>query len=178
MAPQYATLNYIEAFTKSFDAIYKSFPETENYFTVNSNQPISGMVLKPWKERPKSQFSLKQPLQNKLSQVAGFNAFAIVPPPFPGGGRGTPVQFVIKTTNDFQSLFDISNNITEKAKKSGLFIYIDNSFKFNQPQVELDINRSKAAQMGLDMRAIGSSLTSAFRVVTLIILIYKDVAIR
>ena len=34
VAPQYATLNYIEAFTKPFDAIYKSFPETENYFTV------------------------------------------------------------------------------------------------------------------------------------------------
>lgn len=52
-APQYATLNYIEAFTKPFDAIYKSFPETENYFTVNTSQPISGMVLKPWDQRKK-----------------------------------------------------------------------------------------------------------------------------
>jgi multidrug efflux pump len=160
-APQFATLNYIEAFTKPFDKIYKSFPETANYFTVNMSQPISGMVLKPWDERSKSQFDLKQPLQDKLSEVSGLNAFAIVPPPLPGGGGGTPVQFVIKTTNDFQSLFDISNKLTEKAKKSGLFIYIDNALKFNQPEVELSINRSKASEMGLDMRAIGSSLTSA-----------------
>lgn len=161
MTPQFATLNYVEAFTKPFDEIYKSFPETENYFTVNMSQPISGMVLKPWGQRSKSQFALKQPLQDKLSGIAGLNAFAIVPPPLPGGGGGTPVQFVIKTTNDFQSLLDISNKVTEKAKKSGLFIYIDNSLKFNQPEVELTINRSKAAEMGLDMRAIGSSLTSA-----------------
>ena len=160
-APQFATLNYIEAFTKPFDKIYKSFPETANYFTVNMSQPISGMVLKPWDERTKSQFDLKQPLQDKLSEIAGLNAFAIVPPPLPGGGGGTPVQFVIKTTNDFQSLFDVSNKLTEKAKKSGLFIYIDNALKFNQPEVELSINRSKASEMGLDMRAVGSSLTRA-----------------
>ncbi|KTD55927.1 multidrug efflux transporter [Legionella sainthelensi] len=161
MIPQYATLNYIEAFTKPFDEIYKSFPETENYFTVNNNQPISGMVLKPWNERNKSQFALKQPLQDKLSNVAGLNAFAIVPPPLPGGGGGTPIQFVIKTTNDFQSLLDVSNKLTEKAKKSGLFIYVDNSLKFNQPQIVMNINRSKASEMGLDMQAVGSSLTSA-----------------
>lgn len=71
------------------------------------------------------------------------------------------MQFVIKTTNDFQSLYDVSTKLTEKAKRSGLFIYIDNSLKFNQPQVEFNINRSKAAEMGLDMRAVGSSLTSA-----------------
>ncbi|HHT9889214.1 efflux RND transporter permease subunit [Legionella pneumophila serogroup 1] len=160
-APQYATLDYIEAFTKPFDAIYKSFPETENYFTVNMSQPISGMVLKPWDERKKNQFALKEPLQKKLSEIAGLNAFAIVPPPLPGGGGGPAVQFVIKTTNDFQSLMDVSNKLTEKAKSSGLFIYIDNSLKFNQPQVEFNINRAKASEMGLDMRALGSSLTSA-----------------
>jgi multidrug efflux pump len=160
-APQFATLNYIEAFTKPFDEIYKSFPETENYFAVNRSQPISGMVLKPWDQRTKTQFALKQPLQDKLSQISGLNAFAIVPPPLPGGGGGTPVQFVIKTTNDFQSLFDISNKLTDKARKSGLFIYIDNSLKFNQPQIEFSINRAKAAEIGLDMRAIGASLTSA-----------------
>lgn len=160
-APQYATLNYIEAFTKPFDAIYKSFPETENYFTVNTSQPISGMVLKPWDQRKKSQFALKQPLQNKLSKIAGLNALAIVPPPLPGGGGGPAVQFVVKTTNDFQILMDVSNQLTEKARNSGLFIYIDNSLKFNQPQVEFSINRAKASEMGLDMRALGSTLTSA-----------------
>ncbi|WP_262055476.1 efflux RND transporter permease subunit, partial [Legionella pneumophila] len=123
--------------------------------------PISGMVLKPWDQRKKSQFALKEPLQKKLSKIAGLNAFAIVPPPLPGGGGGPAVQFVVKTTNDFQSLMDVSNKLTEKARNSGLFIYIDNSLKFNQPQVEFSINRAKASEMGLDMRALGSSLTSA-----------------
>ena len=160
-APQYATINYVEAFTKTFDAIYKSFPETAHYFTINSKAPVSGMVLKPWEQRDKSQFKLKQPLQEKLDDVTGLKSFAVIPPPLPGGGSGTPIQFVIKTTNDFQTLFDVSNQLIEKARTSGLFIYLDNSLKFNQPEVEFQINRSKASDLGLDMQALGSNLTSA-----------------
>lgn len=160
-APQYATINYIETFTKSFDSIYKSFPETEHYFSINQSTPMSGMVLKPWDKREQSQFKLKKPLQQKLDEVTGLKAFAVIPPPLPGGGSGTPVQFVIKTTNDFQTLFDVSNQLIAKARASGLFIYLDNSLKFNQPEIEFQINRSKASDMGLDMQAIGSSLSSA-----------------
>jgi multidrug efflux pump len=160
-APQYATINYIEAFTQPFDAIYKSFPETDHYFTVNMAAPISGMVLKAWDKRTRTQFELKEPLQQKLDAVAGLKSFAVIPPPLPGGGSGTPVQFVIKTTNDFQTLLEISNKLIEKAQQSGLFIYLDNSLKFNQPELEFAINRSKASDMGLDMQTIGSSLTSA-----------------
>ncbi|MGQ3890536.1 efflux RND transporter permease subunit [Legionella sp. CNM-4043-24] len=160
-APQYATIDYVEAYTRQFDKVYQSFPETEHYFSINSSTPFSGMVLKPWDKREGSQFKLKQPLQNKLDEVTGLKAFAVIPPPLPGGGQGTPVQFVIKTTNDFQSLYEVSNKLMEKAQNSGLFIFMDNSLKFNQPEVQFEINRAKASELGLDMRAIGSSLTSA-----------------
>lgn len=160
-APQYATINYIEAFTKPFEKIYQSFPETEHYFTINGSTTNSGIVLKPWDKRSKSQFSMKKPLQEKLNQVSGLNSFAVIPPALPGGGSGTPVQFVIKSTSDFQSLLDVSNKLIARAKNSGLFIFLDNTLKFNQPEIELKINRSKAADLGLDMRAIGASLSGA-----------------
>ncbi len=160
-APQTATLNYIESYTNAFNTIYKSFKETSHYFNINQQQPMSGWVLKPWDQRKTSQFSLKEPLQNKLNQISGLNSFAIIPPSLPGGGSGTPVQFIIKTTNDFQSLLEISNKLTDIAKKSGLFIFVDNTLKFNQPQIELKINRAKASELGLDMQSIGASLSSA-----------------
>lgn len=160
-APQTATLNYVETFTKSFNDIYRSFPEMAHFFIINQKQPVSGMVLKPWDQRKTKQFALKEPLQTKLDKVPGLKSFAVIPPPLPGGGSGTPVQFVIKTTNDFQSLLEISNKVMDAAQNSGLFIFVDNSLKFNQPEVELKINRSKASELGLDMKSIGSSLASA-----------------
>jgi multidrug efflux pump len=161
MVPQYATLNYVETFTKPFDAIYKSFPSTEHYFTINSTSPVSGLVLKPWTKRTTTQFSLKKPLQDALDTIPGLKAFAIIPPPLPGNGGGTPIQFVIKTTSDFRSLLTVSEQLLSKAKQSGLFIYLDNSLKFNQPEIELQINRAKASDLGLDMRDIGNSLSAA-----------------
>ena len=160
-APQYATLKYIETFTKPFDKIYQSFPETDHYFTINGTNTVSGLVLKPWDKRSKSQFNMKQPLQGKLDQVTGLKSFAVIPPALPGGGGGTPVQFIIKTTSDFQSLLDVSDQLIARARKSGLFIYLDNSLKFNQPEIEFKINRSKASDLGLDMQTIGSTLSSA-----------------
>ncbi len=159
--PQSATINYIETYSKQFDDVYRSFPESQYFFSINTSAPVSGVVLKPWNKRDKAQFELKGPLQNKLDEITGLKSFAVIPPPLPGGGRGTPIQFVIKTTNDFQTLYEVSNQLIKKAQSSGLFIYIDNSLKFNQPQVEFQINRSKAADLDLDMQAIGSSLTSA-----------------
>jgi len=160
-APESASLNYVEAFTKEFDKIYQSFPETDHYFTINSGSPNSGVVLKPWDKRSKSQFALKQPLQDKLDLVAGLKSYAVIPPALPGGGGGTPVQFVIKSTSDYQSLLDVSNKILDRARHSGLFMYLDNGLKYNHPEIELSINRSKAADLGLDMKTIGSSLSSA-----------------
>jgi multidrug efflux pump len=161
-APKYATINYIETYTKPLDDMYRSFPESEHFFTINNpSQPISGLVLKPWDQRTKNQFAMKQPLQEKLDQITGLKIFSMIPPPLPGGGGGTPIQFVIKTTNDFQSLMDVSNRLIDKAKQSGLFIYLDNSLKFNQPEITLKINRAKASDLGLDMQAIGGSLTTA-----------------
>lgn len=160
-APPFVTLNYIETYTKTLDEIYRSFPASEHFFTINSGQPISGMVLKPWDKRSQSQFTMKQPLQEKLDQISGLKAFAVIPPPLPGGGDETPIQFVIKTTNDLESLLDVSNRLIEKAQRSGLFIYLDNSLKFNQPKIILQINRAKAADLGLNMKEIGSTLTSA-----------------
>ncbi|NCT56850.1 MAG: MMPL family transporter [Legionella sp.] len=160
-APQSATLSYVEAFTKPFEKIFNSIPEKEHYFIINSAAPVSGLVLKPWGDRNKTQFQLKKPLQEALNTVAGLKSFAVIPPSLPGGGGGPPVQFAIKTSNDLNSLFDVSTTLMNKAKDSGLFIYLDNTLKFNQPEVELKINRAKAADLGLNMKQIGNSLSSA-----------------
>lgn len=160
-APEYATINYVETYTQAFEEIYRSFPETEYSFTINDKTPESGLVLKPWGQRSASQFDLLEPLQAKLNKVPGLTAFAVIPPSLPGGGSGPPVQFVIKSTADFQSIADISNKLLNKANKSGLFIFLENTLKINHPEVVMNIDRSKASDLGLTMQTIGSSLNSA-----------------
>lgn len=159
--PEYANLNYIETYTKSFDKIYKSFPETEHFFTVNVQNPNSGIALKAWDERKRSQFKLKKPLQDAIDKVAGLKSYAIIPPSLPGTGGGTPIEFIIKSTADYKNLFDITDKLIKKAEKSGIFMYLDNTLKINHPEITIEINREKAAQLGIDMQSIGSTLNAA-----------------
>ncbi|MDF1757897.1 MAG: efflux RND transporter permease subunit [Legionellaceae bacterium] len=159
-SPQSANLNYVERYTEAFDGIYRSFPESEHSFTVNRKTPSSGVVLKPWGERSKTQFKLQKPLQNKLDEVVGLKSYVVIPPSLPGGGQ-TPIEFVIKSSSDFQSILDVTDKIVAKAQKSGLFMYLDNTLKYNHPEIDININRSKAADLGLDMKEIGTSLSSA-----------------
>ena len=159
-APEYATINYVETYTQSFADIFQSIPETKFFFIINGKTPQSGIVLKPWDQRSTKQFDLIQPLQKKLDQVSGLKAYAIIPPPLPGSGSGTPIQFVIKSTSDFQSLVTLSDKLIDAANKSGLFIFLNNSLHFNHPQITMEIDRDKASDLGLNMRAIGSILNS------------------
>lgn len=164
-APQYATINYMDAFTKQFGEIYKKFPEMSDYFIINGftnnvNQALSGMVLKPWDERA-SQFPMKKPLQDALNKIAGLQTYAIIPPPLPGGGGGTPIQFVITSTSDYKTLYELTEQVRQKAEKSGQFIFLNNSLLFNKPESTLMINRNKASDLGLNMSTVGSSITSA-----------------
>jgi multidrug efflux pump len=85
---------------------------------------------------------------------------AFLRPPLPGGGRGLPVQFVVGTTDSFERLNTVSQSLMDKARASGMFAYVDNDLKIDKPQTTVEFDRDKAAQLGLTMLDVGSSLGS------------------
>src|SRR6195952_5842852 len=46
------------------------------------------------------------------------------------------------------------------ARQSGLFIVSDSDLDFNQPVVRVNIDRSKASDLGINMQQIGSTLAT------------------
>lgn len=164
-APQYANLDYIEAYTKEFDKIFRSIPETEGYFVVNGDpdttNAFSGIILKPWDERSRSQSDINPELQMQVGNVAGVKAAVFPLPALPVGGSPIPIQFVINSTEGYELIYQISQEIEAAARKSGNFIYIDNSLKFDKPELEVNINRDKAGQLGISMQDIGTALATS-----------------
>src|SRR5207245_11248741 len=57
-APQYANLDYSNAYGKELDQSFTSLPEAELRFVVNGRfgptQGIAGVILQPWSERARS----------------------------------------------------------------------------------------------------------------------------
>ncbi len=89
--------------------------------------------------------------------MAGLNASAISFPSLPGS-QGLPVGFVVNTTNSYEELFEVSEELLREAQESGLFLFTDSSLSFDKPQIDVSIDRDKAAELGLSMRDIGVSL--------------------
>lgn len=162
-APAYANIDYVEKYTSQFFKIYESFPETEDYFIINaaSGSIFSGAILKPWNQRKRTQSQINPLLQNKMQEVAGLQTVVFPLPALPVSGNSLPIQFVINSTGDFPGLYDVSEQLKAAAMKSGLFMFVDNSLKYNQPQLDVEVNRSKAAQLGINMQDIANALAVA-----------------
>jgi len=140
--------------------IGRAYPEIEHTFQFASTSTnFIGYVLKPWDERKRKAGDLAPLLQQKLSNIAGVNAAAFEFPSLPGP-RGLGVQMVVETTQSFQQLNDITNSVMAEARKSGMFMYIDSDLKYDQPQIEIVIDRDKVASFGLSMSDVGAGLTS------------------
>ncbi len=161
-APQYSNLDYQDAYGARLDAAMTSFPEADLRFVVNGrfgpSQGIAGVILKPWDERTRSAQKIKPLLQAKLNGVEGMSAFAFSLPPLPASIGGLPVQMVIDSTGDFPSIYNAMDKIKNAARKSGMFIVVDSDLAFNQPTIRVDIDRSKANELGITMKSIGDTL--------------------
>ena len=159
-----ASLQQTQLYSKQFARILAPIPEIAHLFQVEGfsgiNSGFAGMVLKPWDERTRTTKVLQPEMQTRLGEIAGANAVVFLPAPLPGTGHGLPVQFVIGTTESFERLNLVSQTFIDKARASGMFMFVDTNLKIDKPQTIVEFNRDKAAQMGLTMADVGSSLSS------------------
>jgi multidrug efflux pump len=159
LAPN-ATLQQKVLYARQVYRIMKQFPETDHVFQINSPATVvAGMVLKPWDERDRTSNQLQPIVQRKLDQVAGARIAAFQLPPLPGS-RGLPVQFVIKTTDPFDRLNDATQRFLKAALDSGMFIFLDTDLKIDTPEAVVEIDRDKAAQLGLKMSDVGNAMAT------------------
>ncbi len=159
-----AALEQTMLYTRQIYRLMAGYPETDHIFQLDGinglNSGIAGMVLKPWDKRKKTTMQLQPDLQGKLGGITGLESVAFQPPPLPGGGRGLPVQFVVDTTEPFERLNGVSQELVRKARSSGMFAYVDSDLKIDKPQSTIEFERDKAAQLGLTMNDIGGALGS------------------
>lgn len=155
-----ATLQQRLLYSRQVFEKFITHPENDHVFQLDMpGQSIAGMVLKPWDERKLTASELQPVLQMELDKISGVRVAAFQPPPLPGS-NGLPVQFVIGTTESFDQLNTIAQQFMQEAQKSGMFMFMDNDLKYDQPQSQVDIDRNKAALLGLTMEDVGSSLAA------------------
>jgi multidrug efflux pump len=154
-----ATLQKKLRFGSQTYSLVNSQPGVDTIFQIDApGQSSTGVVLVPPDQRKFSATEFQRNLQNALNTLPAQRFAAFQPPSLPGA-RGLPVQFAIETTEPALRLNEVSQAFLGTVAKSGLFVFIDSDMKYDAPQSVIEIDRDKAAQLGLTMSQVGSALS-------------------
>jgi multidrug efflux pump len=160
--PSNSTLDQLTPFTKEVNRTVMELPESNFTFQITfPNGGFWGVGLKPWTERKRTAFEVLPEVGKRVAAIPGIQTFPILPPALPGGGQ-FPVEFIVASTASSEEVLDFAKKIQEKAVASGMFAFpplID--VKLDQPSSEIEIDREKAAELGLDLRTVGQDIGSA-----------------
>ena len=157
--PQYANLRYINYFLDEIVGIWKEIPEVSHSWQISSPEFIfGGLSLTPWGDRERTQAEIHAEFQERLSEVAGLQAFSFGEPGLPGSDAGLPVSFVVASTAEFEEIMRVGEELLEAARASGLFIFINQTLEFSRPEIQVNVERERAARLGISMAAIGDTL--------------------
>ena len=133
-------------------------------FGKSAKQVNSGFIivlLEPWAKRDRHGVKIMRESFGKISQVPGVLAFPIMPQGIRTGGVESPVQFVI-LGNTYEQLIEWKNIIKKEARKNPGLTSIQDDFDLNKPQLNVQIDQKKAADLGVSTEDIGRTIETIF----------------
>ncbi|MDR8526200.1 MULTISPECIES: multidrug efflux RND transporter permease subunit [Shewanella] len=163
-APSSANLDYVQANMTLVTDMISAQPEAAASLAFvgvpNANQAFGIAPLVPWSERDKSQKQMQEFFGKEVKNVPGMAVTTFQMPELPGASSGLPIQFVITSSNSFESLFQIGSGVLEKVQQSPLFVYSEVNLKFDSGSMKIHIKRDVAGAYGITMQDIGLTLTT------------------
>ncbi|RUU92788.1 multidrug efflux protein, partial [Mesorhizobium sp. M7A.T.Ca.TU.009.01.3.1] len=162
--PRYATSDYTETYVNQILGLVKDIPETRAQFSAvafggTTNSAFVGYAFKDWAERKRNSKELQADITARIAKVAGVEAFVFAPPTLPGSGGGLPISMVVRSTGASSEVYEVAEQIKNKAQASGRFIVVQNSMAYDAPEVTVTIDRDRAAALNLPIADIGRTLT-------------------
>lgn len=117
---------------------------------------IVGMA--DWDKRKRSTWEVIGEISGKMQEVTDVRAFAIMRSGISGGGGSSrPIEFVLQG-NDYEQLADWRDRIIKRAEKNPGLVRIDHDYKETFPQFLVNIDKNKAADLGVSMSDVGRTL--------------------
>ncbi len=129
--------------------------------TASTNSGFVSLLLTDPKTRERSQMEIYKQLLSMTKKMPEARMFPSQEETITVGfGRGLPVQYVIQTL-DFEKLKTVIPKFLEEARKDPTFAIVDVDLKFNKPELEVSIDRLKAAELGVSVLDVSQTLQLA-----------------
>lgn len=164
--PEGASFSYMERYMDEIERRLLPYTETGEVSRLLIRAPGFGsssfnagfvvVVLDDWSERRPADTIISE-VNGKLADLPGIRAFAIMRQGL-GGGTGKPVQFVLGGPS-YEVLTEWRDTFVAALEENnpGL-VDIDWDYKETQPQYRIEVNYSRAADLGVTVADIGATL--------------------
>ena len=133
-------------------------------FGKSAKQVNSGFIivlLEPWSKRDRHGVKIMRESFGQISRVPGVLAFPVMPQGIRTGGIESPVQFVL-LGNTYKELIKWKEIVKEEARKNPGLTSIQDDFDLNKPQLNVQIDQKKAADLGVATEDIGKTIETIF----------------
>jgi HAE1 family hydrophobic/amphiphilic exporter-1 len=145
----------IEAFMSSAGARAGSITGSNSGFLV--------IRLKPRSERELSADAIIQRLRQQMAQVPGIRAFLQNPPAISLGGRVSKSQYQYTLQGpDVGELYRLAPQLAAGIQSLPGFQDVTTDLQIKNPQINIEIDRDKAASLGISATQIEDALYSAY----------------
>ena len=159
--PVGSSLEVTEARAKQIDAILRRLPEVRYTVTTINSGFAAGKIygaiyvrLVDRKDRQRSVADLAEPLRQQLGRIPGITVTNIGQTDL-GGGKS--LQFSIQGP-DLGELERLAKQVTAQLLKIPGLVDLDTTLKPNKPTVSVEVKRDAAADVGLNVNALATSL--------------------
>ena len=160
--PEGATIEYTDAYAKKLEEIALAVPESDRVFVVSGSPTVSqGRVIlrvKPWDQRERTQQEIGQSIAPDMGAIPGVTAFPSNPPSLGQHSRSKPINFVIQTSRPYDELEQMVETLMDKARDYPGLVDLDTDLRMNSPQLDIAVDREKAAALGVEVDALGRTL--------------------
>ncbi|NMH66577.1 efflux RND transporter permease subunit [Shewanella salipaludis] len=171
--PDAASLDRTESVIKRMSTLALEHPGVEHSvafpgLSINGfvNSPNSGIVfvaLKDFKERRSPSQSAAAIAAQLNQQFAGIqDAFIAIFPPPPVQGLGTiggfRLQIQDRANLGYEALYQVTQQVMYKAWATPELAGVFSSYQVNVPQLDLDVDRTKAKQQGVSLDRVFQTL--------------------
>lgn len=160
--PEGSTLEYTLDTVRQIEGFYTDVPEMLSYQSVIGFPTVTDsfaiMRLKPWGERERSQQEIAESLQPLFSSLPAARAFPTNPPSLGQRATSKPVQFVIMSQASYPELARLVDVFTQQLRGYPGLVNVDTDLRLNTPELSVNVNRDKLADVGVDVDVVGRTL--------------------
>jgi multidrug efflux pump len=161
-APDGSTLDYTNRYARELEKIGQAYPEFDRIFANVGNPTVSqaSVVYRTvdWEDRKRTTLELAREMGPKFNLLPGVNAFPLTPPSLGQGFRERPLNFVIQTSDSYENLNRVVRQILDEIAKNPGIVSPDVDLRLNKPELRIDVDRAKAADMGVSVEVVAKAL--------------------